>query len=103
MPIQKYLPKPLPAYPGYADLADDGRYRTITVRMLLSHTGGFPNLRSFSKDGRLRLEFEPGSRFSYSGEGIGLLQMVVETISHKDLETLGREKVLLALGMADRR
>src|SRR5262245_60549101 len=100
MPIQKYLPKPLPAYPGYADLADDSRYRTITMRMLLSHTGGFPNLRSFSKDGRLRLEFEPGSRFSYSGEGIGLLQMVVESVTHKDLESLAREKVFIPFGMS---
>jgi CubicO group peptidase (beta-lactamase class C family) len=99
-PIQQYLPKPLPEYPGYADLADDSRYRSITVRMLLNHTGGFPNLRSFSKDGRLRLEFEPGSRFSYSGEGIGLLQMVVETITHKDLETLAREKVFIPFGMS---
>src|SRR5262245_57934067 len=99
MPIQKYLPNLLPDHPVYADLADDSRYRTITVRMLLSHTSGFPNLRSFSKDGRLRLEFEPGSRFSYSGEGIGLLQMVVESVTHKDLETLAREKVFIPFGM----
>jgi len=94
-PIQQYLTKPLPEYPGYADLAGDNRYRTITARMLLSHTSGFPNLRS----GRLRIQFEPGSRFSYSGEGIGLLQMVVESVTRKDLETLAREKVFIPFGM----
>src|SRR5262245_49660362 len=99
-PIQQYLPKPLPEYPGYSDLAEDSRYQTITARMLLSHTGGFPNLRSLSKDGRLRVQFEPGSRFSYSGEGIGLLQMIVETITHKDLETLAREKVFIPFEMS---
>jgi CubicO group peptidase (beta-lactamase class C family) len=99
-PIQQYLAKPLPEYPEYADLAGDDRYRTITARMLLSHTGGFPNLRSMSKDGRLRIQFEPGSRFSYSGEGIGLLQKVVEIVTQKDLETIAREKVFTPFGMS---
>src|SRR5215510_6041484 len=49
-PIQQYLAKPLPVYPGYADLAGDNRYRTITARMLLGHTSGLPNLRSESRD-----------------------------------------------------
>ena len=94
-PIQQYLQKPLPEYPGYADLAGDNRYQTITARMLLGHTSGLPNLRS----GRLRIQFEPGSRFSYSGEGVGLLQMVVESVIRKDLETLAREKVFIPFGM----
>jgi CubicO group peptidase (beta-lactamase class C family) len=99
-PIQQYLAKPLPEYPGYADLAGDNRYRTITARMLLGHTSGLPNLRSESRDGRLRIQFEPGSRFSYSGEGFGLLQMVVESITRKDLETIAREKVFIPFGMS---
>lgn len=39
-PVYQYLPKPLPDYPNYADLADDPRYKRITARMLLSHTSG---------------------------------------------------------------
>lgn len=42
-PVYQYMPKPLPEYPRYADLADDLRYKRITARMLLSHTSGFPN------------------------------------------------------------
>src|SRR5215471_6377046 len=45
-PIVQYLPKPLPEYPGYADLAGDERYKKLTLRILLSHTSGFPNLRA---------------------------------------------------------
>src|SRR5262249_34808715 len=46
-PIYQYLPKPLPEYPRYADLAGDTRCQKITARMLLSHTAGFPNWRGF--------------------------------------------------------
>jgi CubicO group peptidase (beta-lactamase class C family) len=42
-PIDQYLPKPLPSYPHYADLAGDERYKKLTLRILLSHTSGFPN------------------------------------------------------------
>src|SRR5947209_8351771 len=44
-PVYEYLPKPLPEYAAYRDLADDPRYKQITMRMLLDHTSGFPNWR----------------------------------------------------------
>jgi len=44
-PIYQYLPKPLPDYSRYSDLAGDERYKKITSRMLLDHTSGFPNWR----------------------------------------------------------
>src|SRR6266705_4113701 len=37
-PVYKYLPKPLPDYLEYKDLANDPRAKRITPRMLLSHT-----------------------------------------------------------------
>lgn len=49
-PIYQYLPKPLPDYPNYNDLAGDPRYKRITARMLLDHTAGFANLRAFERD-----------------------------------------------------
>ena len=49
-PVYQYLPKPLPEYSNYQDLANDPRYRKITARMLLSHTSGFPNWRSLNED-----------------------------------------------------
>lgn len=98
-PVYQYLPKPLPEYSNYQDLANDPRYRKITARMLLSHTSGFPNWRSLNEDRKLNINFEPGSRFAYSGEGIDLLQLAVETITKKPLEELMRERVFQPLGM----
>jgi CubicO group peptidase (beta-lactamase class C family) len=67
--------------------------------MLLSHTSGFPNLRVLNRDRKLNINFEPGSRFAYSGEGIQLLQLVVETIAQRPLEELMQERVFQPLGM----
>jgi CubicO group peptidase (beta-lactamase class C family) len=98
-PVYEYLPKPLPEYEKYADLAGDPRYKKITARMLLSHSSGFPNWRYFNDDHKLNINFEPGSRYAYSGEGIDLLQFVVETITKKPLEDLMMEHVFLPFGM----
>jgi CubicO group peptidase (beta-lactamase class C family) len=99
-PIQDYLPKPLPEYPAYRDLAADPRYRKITAAMLLSHTAGFPNFRWLNEDHKLNINFEPGSRYGYSGEGIELLQLVVETVTRKPLDELMRGRVFGPLGMS---
>jgi CubicO group peptidase (beta-lactamase class C family) len=99
-PLHEYLDQPLYEYPGYAGLKDDPRYEQITARMALSHTTGLPNSRLFTQDGELVLLFPPGSRHSYSGEGILLLQMVVEQVTGQDLQTRAGEKVFQPLGMS---
>ena len=98
-PVSEYLPKPLPEYAAYGDLAGDERYKRITTRMLLSHTGGFANWRWFEDDRKLKIHFEPGTRFAYSGEGIELLQLVVETVTHENLEKLVQEHAFQPFGM----
>jgi CubicO group peptidase (beta-lactamase class C family) len=98
-PVYQYLPKALPEYDDYKDLANDQRYQRITARMLLSHTSGFPNWRRLTDDGKLSINFEPGSRFAYSGEGIALLQLVVESATKKPLDALMRDRVFQPLGM----
>ena len=98
-PVYQYLPKPLPEYSNYQDLAGDDRYKQISARMLLSHTSGFPNWRRFTDDQKLRIYFEPGSRFAYSGEGLDLLQLVIETVTKKPLGDLMRERVFQPMGM----
>lgn len=98
-PVYKYLPKPLPQYWNYRDLAGDERYKRITARMLLSHTSGFPNWRRFNDDKKLHIHFEPGSRFAYSGEGIDLLQLVIETITKEPLEALMAEQIFKPYSM----
>jgi CubicO group peptidase (beta-lactamase class C family) len=97
-PVYLYLPNPLPGYPQYADLKDDDRYRKLTLRILLSHRSGLPNWRGFEDDRKLRIHFEPGSRYAYSGEGIELAQFVVETVTHKSVTEMMDEKLFQPLG-----
>ncbi|NTX10186.1 beta-lactamase family protein [Myxococcus sp. CA056] len=77
-PIERYLKKPLPEFKKYEDLAADPRWKQLTPRMLLSHSPGFPNFRFLNPDGKLDFKFDPGARYAYSGEGINLLQFVLE-------------------------
>ena len=99
-PIQEYLPKPLPEYRRYADLAGESRYQAITARMLLDHTSGLPNWRSLEDDRKLHIHFTPGSRFAYSGEGIDLLQLVVETVSKASIEEIARKRIFQPFDMS---
>jgi CubicO group peptidase (beta-lactamase class C family) len=99
-PVYEYLPKPLPNYPGYEELANDSRYKQITARMLLSHTSGFANLRFLEPDRKLKIHFQPGSRYAYSGEGVMLLQLVVEAITKQPLTALMQTRVFQPLGMS---
>src|ERR1700733_9579984 len=94
-PLYTYLPKPLPEYDNYKDLAGDDRYKLITARICLDHTTGFPNWRESNPHNNNKLEifFKPGSGFPYSGEGINLLQLVIETITGRHLEDLAQEKI----------
>jgi len=98
-PVYEYLPKPLPEYDAYKDLADDPRYRQITMRMLLDHTSGFPNWRWLVDDKKLKIYFTPGSRFAYSGEGIDLAQLIVETVTKQSISELMKERIFKPLGM----
>lgn len=83
-PIAQYLPKPLPDYPDdekyvpWSGLAGDERWRLVTPRMLLTHSAGFANFAFLEPDGRLRMHFDPGKRYAYSGAGLLLLQFALE-------------------------
>ena len=76
--IATLLPKPLPEYEDYRDLAGDERWRALTPRILLNHASGFANFRWLEPDQTLRFHFAPGSRYAYSGEGFYILQLVLE-------------------------
>jgi CubicO group peptidase (beta-lactamase class C family) len=83
--IANYLPKALPEYDNEArkyaawqHLAGDDRWRKLTPRILLTHSAGFSNFGFLEPDGKLKFHFEPGSRYAYSGDGLILLQFVIE-------------------------
>jgi CubicO group peptidase (beta-lactamase class C family) len=88
-PVREYLPLPNP---------DDARSNTITARHLLSHSGGWRNWRNNTSTA-LTSDFEPGSRWSYSGEGFFFLQRIVEKLTGKSVPLLARERVFDPLGM----
>ena len=77
------LDTPLYTYMEYPDIAYDDRYKLITARMVLSHTSGFPNLRyldeqgNYNPNGKLTIQFKPGTKFQYSGEGYEYLAKVI--------------------------
>ena len=99
-PMAEYLPKPLPEYDAWRDLAGDARWQKLTARMALTHTTGLPNWRWIAPDKKLRFQSEPGARYGYSGEGLQLLQLVVETITQQTLTQLSEERIFRPLGMA---
>jgi CubicO group peptidase (beta-lactamase class C family) len=87
-PFKDLLEKPLPSYGPdpvfpdkygpYKDLSADERWGKITARMSLTHSTGFANFWFIEPDRKLRIHFDPGTRYAYSGEGLILLQFVIE-------------------------
>lgn len=105
-PLQEYLPKPIYNYKptkkwhdNYQDLIEDSSYLKITARMCLDHTSGFPNWRWDEPDQKLRVKTIPGSRYSYSGEGLVYLQVVLEHLLNKPLEQMMKETIFSPLKM----
>ncbi len=98
-PISQYLPKPLPEYPHYADLPGRPRWQRLTLRILFSHTSGFLKWRDFEDDHKLHIQFDPGTRYPYSGEGIDLAQFVVETVTGKSFTNLMQQRIFAPLHM----
>jgi serine-type D-Ala-D-Ala carboxypeptidase/endopeptidase len=108
-PLVSYLEQPVSTltasrekawHEDLTDLKDDVLHKKITARMCLSHTTGFPNWRWNNPDQKLRVNFEPGSRYSYSGEGMTFLQVILEKHTKKPLEEWMKEKLFEPYGMA---
>lgn len=92
----------------------------VTIRQLLDHTSGIPNFISAPNflDGpasRTRytvqdfaqkycsgnLEFEPGTKFSYTNSGYFLLGAILEQVSGRRYDQLLKERIFAPLGMND--
>ena len=105
-PLYKYLSKPIAEYEYFSDLKSDDKWKLITARMCLSHTTGLPNVRWLHPTtgvedtlGVIKIYFNPGTKYAYSGEGLKLLQLVEEEITKKTVEDLAIEKVFTPIGM----
>jgi CubicO group peptidase (beta-lactamase class C family) len=108
-PIAEYLSKPLPEYPrepkyaDYSSLKDDPRWKKITPRNTLTHSTGFANFGFLEPDKKLKIHFDPGTRYAYSGDGIILLQLAIEKglgldlgeLTQKNFDKLGMPRTSL--------
>ena len=82
------LDAPLIKYTADIFVKNDSRLGEITARRVLSHTSGLPNWRS--KEDPLRINFPPGTKWSYSGEGYHYLQTVLTRLAgHTDESQCG--------------
>jgi CubicO group peptidase (beta-lactamase class C family) len=105
-PISKYMPDAPPAW------------SKITIYHVLTHTSGIPSFTSFPdyattewKDttptelvARFRdkpLDFEPGTKFSYSNSGYVLLGYLIEKISGQTYADFLQQNIFTPLNMTD--
>lgn len=105
-PLIKYLP--------YFRLADE-RYKLITLRQMLSHISGFPDVRDYEWDkpqyddgaleryvrtlGNQSLIAEPGAKFQYSNMAFEVLGDVIAKVSGMSFEDYVKRNILEPLGM----
>jgi CubicO group peptidase (beta-lactamase class C family) len=104
-PLSKFVP----------DYPDSESARRIRIKHLLSHTSGLPSFDpAFSPPGdrivtvqtildsvpRKPLQFEPGTKWSYSNTGIQLLGRVIEVVTGQDYYEYVRKTVYRRGGMA---
>ena len=85
------------------DIANDPRNKKLTTRIILSHQTGFPNWRYMNADKKLNFQFEPGTKYQYSGEGMEYLRKALEKKFNKSLQQLADELIFQPLKMTDTR
>jgi CubicO group peptidase (beta-lactamase class C family) len=112
-PVVKYLPELRAAHNPFGDMSE------ITIRHLMTHSGGFRNptwtWRDSGKDWQpfepagwaqlvalmpyTEVLFKPGSRFSYSNPAVIYLGRIVELLSREDYEVYVDKNIFKPLGM----
>ncbi|PWN63954.1 serine hydrolase [Chryseobacterium viscerum] len=95
------LDEPLDAYWTDPDIINDPRHKKLTTRIVLSHQTGFPNWRWMNADKKLNFQFDPGTKYQYSGEGFEYLRKALEKKFGKPLEQLAKELIFQPLNMSD--
>ncbi len=103
VPVANQLTHPLDTYDAYrssaADLVHDPAWPSVTPRMLLAHSSGLANFAFLEPDKKMHLHFTPGTQYRYSGEGINLVQFVIEQKKRRPLDQLMQEAIFKPLRM----
>ncbi len=97
------LDEPLYKYWIDPDLKDDKRYKKLTPKIILTHQSGFPNWRYMDEENKLEFQFEPGTKYQYSGEGFEYLRRAIEKKFNKNIEELANEHIFRPAKMNDTR
>ena len=114
-PVEKYLPE-------FEDMKVKGGKSPIhqmTIRHLLSHTAGFwgnkrisaekldlirnfqrPLGEAVSRMATYELEYQPGTKFVYSGSGFCVAGRVAEVVLNQSLEQIAQEVLFRPLGLS---
>jgi CubicO group peptidase (beta-lactamase class C family) len=111
-PVTKYLPELREVHNPFGSMDD------ITIRHLLTHSGGFRNGTWPWRNGKdwepfepkeysqlvamfpfTEVLFKPGSKFSYSNPGIVYLGRIIEKLADEPYETYIDKNILRPLGM----
>ena len=95
------LDTPLTRYTSKRFLEGDPRLDLITTRHVLTHSTGFPNWRNDQEP--LAIQFTPGTKRQYSGEGFHYLQSVVEEVTRQPFAEFMRVNILEPFGMMSSR
>jgi CubicO group peptidase (beta-lactamase class C family) len=74
------------------------RATQITTTLALSHSSGFEGWRAQNP---LKISFEPGTHFFYSGEGYLFLQRFLEIKFGTSIEALFENRIFSAIGLRD--
>ncbi len=97
------LDEPLYHYWVDPDVVSDPLHKKLTTRHILSHQTGFVNWRRNHSTGKLTFDYEPGTKYGYSGEGFEYLRRALEEKFNKSLVELSDSILFKPLGMRNTR
>lgn len=97
------LDEPLYKYWIDPDIKSDTRYKKLTPKIILTHQSGFPNWRYMTESNKLAFQFDPETKYQYSGEGFEYLRLAIENKLGKSIEELANELLFAPLEMSDTR
>jgi CubicO group peptidase (beta-lactamase class C family) len=114
-PVEKYLP----AFKGKRVQGSESPAKPMTIRQLISHTGGFWGNKGISSEkmdlirnferpldetidlvAKYGLAYEPGIKWVYSGVGYCVLGRVVEVALGESLEVISQEALFRPMGLS---